>query len=866
MDMTSKNSSYRKGQPDKGVDGKERGNGVVDGKRQPNGSADGKGRGNGVVDGKGQQNGSADGKESGNGIMRDLQTSSYLGIIRFDFRRRIWLLAVSILASILFVVVPYLVAQTQYYGHISSYDAIGDNRLSYFIDFFQSVYMSISGFVAIGMAVLCGVSGFHYLHSRRESDMYHSLPVRRSRFFWVIYGNGLMIWLMPLLVASVLITAVALAFVGSFSMALVWAAVKGILVALLLFLIVYHFCLVCVMFSGNVLNTFFSLIVFGVGIGACYGLLELLFTQYLDSFIAFSFSYDIFLWASPIASAFGLLILFASDAAGESHIWVLCLGSILLMAANLVLAHRLYVARASELAGGGIENKWVQRLLRVLTAVVAGFSGGLFFHMLLNGYDFNRLGFTIFGCILGAVLCFGVADMIFAMSFRAFLRHKVQMAVCCAGTLAIYLCIAGGWFGYNHWVPAEDNIDSATFYFYNYSDRSYLYYTDSEGNLVRNPSDTVMSDGKVLYQPSGDAPVNNFNYGNMNFTDTAAIRQAMVTLTEKALPNSMVYSASYVYPIPSEVEADRFMVRAKITLDSGINVYRSYYLSEMDYDTLWPIVDSPEYRSHFFRLSEGLLPLPSNISVTDLAGVDYQLENQADIKALMEAYQKDFNQHFTPDELDTGVRVGDLYAQFGVNSNMPYASNSLTLYASYDNTLTVLRSVLPEAKFTWKDLGLQAIDLSFYNLLNGQSLDTVCSWYGLNGYDEMKETIGDVFNAWNEQAIVNPELGNAVPEYRLLVTDPKELEELSRYIYAGTVYYGEGRPLTYLGVGYGYMDAETALAVWEEEEKEAAEADDKFVEYYGGTTRQHGMRLYVKVGELPKEWIERIVSQSRTVQ
>jgi ABC-2 type transport system permease protein len=847
--MTSKNSSYSKG--------------------HTNGSADGKWRGNVNADGNGRGNVNADGKERGNGIMKGLQTGSYLGIIRHDAKRRIWLMAVSVLSSILFVVVPYLVVQSQFYAHISSYDAImGDNRQSYFIEYFRTVHLAFVGFVAICMAVLSGVSGFHYLHSRRESDMYHSLPVKRSRFFWVIYGNGLVIWLIPLLVSTLLVTVLALSFVGSLSAALILAAGRGILIALLLFLIVYHFSLVCVMFSGNVLNTFFSLIVFGIGIAACYGLLELLFARYLYSFIAFSFSSDIIVWASPLVSAISLLVIFTSEVAEESPMWGLYLGSALLMAANLVLAHRLYVKRESELAGGGIENKWVQRLLRVLTTVVAGFSGGLFFNMILNGYNFDVMGFTIFGCILGAVLSFGVADMIFAMSFRAFFRHKVQMAVCSAGTLAVYLCIAGGWFGYNYWVPDKDNIAGATFYFSNYSDRSYILYMDSNGNLVRNPSDTVVTDGKPLYQPARDAAVSNFNYGNMNFKDAAVIRQAIATLSELALPNSMLYISSYAYSIPPEMENYPFQIKAKITLDSGIDVYRSYRLREMDYDTLWQIVDSPEYRNHFFRLSEGQLLAPKIIEVTDLAGVTYLLENQADIKALMEAYRADFDLHYTPDELYTGVRVGDLSVQFEEYRGMPYAANNLSLYATYDKTLALLRSVLPQAKFTWEELGLQAIDLSFYNVLNGQSLDTVCSWYGLNGYDEMEETIEDVYDAWSEQVMRNKELENAVPEYRLLVTDPKELEELSQYIYAGNVQYGDGKPLAYLTVGYAYPDIETPLKLREEAEKaaELAGEDEKAVEYIVETARQEGIKLYVKVGELPKEWIERIMSQSLTAQ
>jgi hypothetical protein len=273
-------------------------------------------------------------------------------------------------------------------------------------------------------------------------------------------------------------------------------------------------------------------------------------------------------------------------------------------------------------------------------------------------------------------------------------------------------------------------------------------------------------------------------------------------------------------------------------------------------------VDSPEYRYHFFRISEGQLSAPAFIHVNDLAGVTYMLDNPEDIQALMEAYRVDFDQHYTPEELYTGVDVGYLSLQYNVYSTdgsaVPYDSNSLNLYASYDNTLTLLRSVLPEAKFSWEELGIQAVNLSFYNVLNGQSLDTVCSWYGLNGYDVMEETIAVVTDTWEEQVLRDAELGNAMPEYQLLITDPKDLEELSEFLYVGSVQYSDDKPLAYLTVGYGYQDEETARKVREEEM--AAETDEKVVEYYAEPTReQEGMKLFVKAGELPKEWIERVM-------
>ncbi len=48
----------------------------------------------------------------------------------------------------------------------------------------------LTGGVVVSLAAfLNGINGFLYLYSRKQTDFYHSLPVKRSRMFWNIPEN-----------------------------------------------------------------------------------------------------------------------------------------------------------------------------------------------------------------------------------------------------------------------------------------------------------------------------------------------------------------------------------------------------------------------------------------------------------------------------------------------------------------------------------------------------------------------------------------------------------------------------------------------------------------------------------------------------
>jgi hypothetical protein len=792
--------------------------------------------------------------------------NSFFKIGRSDLHRRIWLVAISVLGCLLAILVPYLAFQSELVSHISEYDRISDFFVENVIYFFQNEFHGCAGILALAMGFLCAVSGFRFLHSRKESDLIHSLPVSRKHFFWVIYVDGMLIWAVPYVVSSLLITVISMVFLKAVPLGVLQGLCTGFLSSLLLFCIIYHFCMACMMLSGNMLNALTSIIVFGTGIAFCYGLLDELFTMYVYRFVSFSLHGQWVFWLSPLVSGVFLLVSMSSDSVNMMPFWQLILGSILLMFINLGLAWRWYITRPSELAERGIENKWIQLLIRFMVTFLASIASGAIFHTLLWGTNVNALGFSLFGCFVGALLGFGVSNMIFRMSFRGFLQHKVQMALCTAGVLVLYICIANGWFGYGDWVPSEEHIKSATIAFSNYTDNSYRFYVNDQQELTYGVNQLVMKDGKPSYAPMSNYFDNYLSYGNMNLEDAQVIHQTMMALSQKALSMDRIYVEDRVYETVGSQSP--YQVNVMVTLDNGISMYRSYNLSKMYFDSFWSVINDPSYRYHMYRLSENQLVLPDVMQITDLQGVTYPLESQKDMEELMEAYEQDFNLHYTPEELGNGVEIGSLAFQYkesipgdgsNVNNSSAYRNPyQLSLYATYENTLAVLHRLCPQGKFTWEDLQIGTILLELHPLLTGQSEDTVCSWYGLEGYAPSEETM-DRLIRWNTT-------NDMTSSAQLLITDPEEIQELSGFLQPGSSLANASHEVQYLSVGaaYSYKMTFSNSETYEESTlivpegtilpEELTRSEDSLV------NSNNGVKLYVKVGALPKKWIERILA------
>ena len=105
---------------------------------------------------------------------------------------------------------------------------------------------------AIAAGVLCALIAWNYLNSRRQIDLYHSLPLSRRTLFGSFYGYGALSFLLPyviMLALSLLVIAVT-----GYSPLLNWALLgKTAARTLLLFLSCYSLSTLACQLCGNIL-------------------------------------------------------------------------------------------------------------------------------------------------------------------------------------------------------------------------------------------------------------------------------------------------------------------------------------------------------------------------------------------------------------------------------------------------------------------------------------------------------------------------------------------------------------------------------------------------------------------------------------
>lgn len=174
-----------------------------------------------------------------------------------NHRRRVWVWIVAVL----FQAVSYVGVLTVYLSRIRMWNEEGTYKTA--ADFQDAMYQATQdalGFqdnmfpILVGLAVIIGMQGFSYLYDRKKVDLYHSVPVDKDRRFFVVYLNGIVIYLVTTLL-NILISVI-MAMVQQAVNEKVMAVIGlGFVWNLLAFSAMYNTVVLAVMVTGNRLVT-----------------------------------------------------------------------------------------------------------------------------------------------------------------------------------------------------------------------------------------------------------------------------------------------------------------------------------------------------------------------------------------------------------------------------------------------------------------------------------------------------------------------------------------------------------------------------------------------------------------------------------
>ncbi len=581
-----------------------------------------------------------------------------------DLRHRLWMLALSVLGSFLCMPVAYLLVmgfyRSRYETYLVSYgtERAADALQTGLYNYFQGIGLALNGAVAICGAIIVGLFGFRYVFRQDMVDTYHSAPVKRSALFWIHYLNGFLLWCVPFLIcgALTLIMAVSdMAKSGAFGLMLGCALTSGLTI-LTSFLTIYSLVLLGVMLAGNILNALVVMGFVGFAVSAVWLVVYIGLAGYMENFYQMPVAYeDSALWLSPAISAVWILIYRVQQEALllSSGLMLRCLIVLLTAVVMLIAALLVYLKRPSEAAGQGIYRKGIAALMRMVTAIAAGFGGWWFFSEISSeGY----VAWGIFGAILVSVLVYGVLDIVFTMDFKAFWRHKIPMAVSVVCTVLIGLSFYFDWFGYDSYLPDQDQI----------ADMGIFLYSSSYRNGYR---DEVLT--------------------SMHYTDTdniyAVLKNGSGSAYHEQVTTDTVETTTYT-------TAESCLVR--VTLKNGRSYYRRYVLDSGCQDALTQIAESEDYISVMYAVPQIAVETCDSISIYR-EDMEYYTEDLEEMQALIIALQEDIDTYgsqviFSDEKVYCRLRYG-YYGEDGYTR-----SNYAFITEDYVNTVAVL-----------KDLGLE---------------------------------------------------------------------------------------------------------------------------------------------------------------
>lgn len=427
----------------------------------------------------------------------------------------------------------------------------------------------IVGFVA-------AIREYSYLHSKRKTDFFGSLPVSRRTVFFSKTLAVIFISAVPALVVTIASSIMS----GVFSFNFDWYIRSlALLISSAAFFGLLSVC------CGKTSDKIVSFFIIGIGYPLTLVFLNLLPLSLLWGYVPEkSIVNDVLFTLTPFRGLFD----------GPSVLWFVF--PILCFAASFALLKR----RKAECAQSGFAFRFPLYISKVLVSLSFGFVTGFAFVMTEIFGSNEYLSFWL-GMITGSLTAYVIFQIVFAHGMKGFFKSLILYGTTIGCAALLFSFLASGWFGYETYVPRTEDVKSISF-----TDKldtgvfgDYIIKCESEDRDVIEKA--VKSHREDVAE-------------KIEFKRRSMKRN----LIEKIL--NMNFNAAYLY-VDAEIEAAPYVYSVTYTLKNGARVSRSYFdsfVEQPDRDRVFPsFAYSDEYRENYYPLFVCDEKYVTDITITD---------------------------------------------------------------------------------------------------------------------------------------------------------------------------------------------------------------------------------------------------------
>lgn len=615
---------------------------------------------------------------------------SNLALVWEAIKKKSWVMMVA--SVVFFFALPVVLVISLQNFHSSIYTSDFKGTMITFLRDFMGTYAVSNLIIITVFAFMAGIIFFAYMHSKRKVDLYHSLPITRTKLFLINYFAGALSVLLPYIVFYLS----AIIIIGGFGdLQYIRKAVlfQGLLIPIIYFFAVYSLVILGGILTGNVIlqgcaSLYIIFIIPGV---------ILVYNLFMDGFFvtyagAGTILGTIAAYTSPVAN----IIFSSSQSAYGLMDWSHIISLVFFGVIGLVLGLFLYNKRPSEAAGKSVAFPWFGAVVKYPLIVL----GSLCIAMLFYETSPNSSkAWLVFGFIVGALLVSRIMEVIIAQDIKAIKTHWLNLVVSIVITGCILSVFVFDLTNYNQYVPAPNKVETVNIEISGVNMYGEGYYSNEE-----------MGEGYYSYYPLGDrteiTTSENIDAAlEIAKNGVANLDSPDDTRADRSLVKSIVEEENYEDTYTEDDLTDAAIVNAfnkkaqcsvviKYTLTNGRTVARMYnYVDKAaTSQPVKTIIDSQEFRTNQLKyLDDEKLTLGDIMYLDTEFTVSSTMFSNENKQAVIEAYKNDVY-GLTLDDMTTKKVVGYIsFVKYGVIDFNGYMT--APIYETYENTLGVLANL-----------------------------------------------------------------------------------------------------------------------------------------------------------------------------
>lgn len=602
----------------------------------------------------------------------------YFRLMKEDLKSRLW--AAALIGLVFFFQFPVVAAMSA--GRLKESSDYGKAVLRYGENMQTLVSFSFgfTVFLVMVIALICGMSSFSYLNSKKKVDFYHALPVKRETLYVANFLNGILIMAVPY--AVMLGIGVVIAISNGANASMMWStALSGYGLSMVYYFLLYSMVIIAVMLAGNLVISFLGVVVFCSFMPMATTITLAYFSEFFHTFSYWMYEgiAETGIRLSPFAEYIWQVGKYSQAMEGYLSGYKLfpsVIISLLVSAVLAVLGGILYKKRPSEAAGKAMAFAISKPIIRIAITMLSAMGMGLFFWSMQS-----HTGWAIFGILWGAVIAHCVIEIIYHFDFKKLFANYLQLAGCVVVAFLLLIIFRYDCFGYDRYIPAESKVKEAAV------NTAVLNDWTSYGQAVEN------NDGSISWESSGSQRYVFAHMKGLSISDARALAEIGVE-----------------WMSDDQVEADYQNytgVDIQYTLKSGRKVYRSYNIPvEPNQEILETMYKRPEYKNGTYPVLSATPEQVVQVVYREM-GKDKHLRQltEADKAELLQVYQEDFREltmATMQQEMPVGlIRFADAietevyrtlseddagyYNYYSVESR-----NYYPVYSSFHNTIAIL--------------------------------------------------------------------------------------------------------------------------------------------------------------------------------